>query len=92
MEKENLIPAKDFCMFHNIEYEFIHSLENSGLIRVTSIEHTPFIEPDELQKLEKLVRLHYDLEINVEGLETISYLLEKLERLQNELVRLRNKM
>ena len=90
MKKENLIPANDFCTIHDIEYTFIDSLQNSGLIRITSIEQTPFIEEEELEKLEKFVRLHYDLEINLEGLETISYLLEKMERLQKELLQLRN--
>lgn len=90
MNKDKLIPANDFCSYHNIEYSFIDSLENSGLIRITSVEHTPFIEEDELEKLEKFVRMHYELEINVAGLETISYLLEKMERLQKEVVRLKN--
>ena len=39
MENDELIPAEDFCMYHNIEYSFISSLEDSGLIRVTAVEH-----------------------------------------------------
>jgi chaperone modulatory protein CbpM len=90
MEKDELIPAKDFCLYHNIEYSFIHSLEDSGLIRVTAVEHTSYIPLDEIQKLEKFVRLHYDLEINIEGIETISYLLEKIEDMQKEILNLKN--
>ena len=47
---------------------------------------------DEIHKLEKFVRLHYDLDINIEGIETINHLLEKIEEMQKEIVRLRNKM
>lgn len=90
MASEELIPTKDFCIYHNIELSFIDSLENSGLIQVQSVEHTTYIHIDEMQKLEKFVRLHYDLDINVEGIETINYLLERMEELQNEILQLKN--
>ena len=92
MEQEELIPANDFCTHHHIEYSFISSLEDSGLISITSIEHSSFIHIDELNKLEKYVRLHYDLDINIEGIETINYLLERIEEMQREIVNLRNKL
>ena len=92
MEQEELIPAEDFCLHHNIEYSFISSLENSGLISVTSVKHSSFINLDEVGKLEKFVHLHYDLDINIEGIETINYLLEKIENMQSEIVKLRNKI
>ncbi|MEO6682471.1 MAG: chaperone modulator CbpM [Ginsengibacter sp.] len=91
MEHENLIAAKEFCMYHNIEYSFIHSLKDSGLISVTKVQKEVFIPEEEMQKVEKFIRLHYDLEINVEGLETIHYLLEKMEKLQEEIRSLKNK-
>jgi len=90
MEQEDLIPAEDFCIYHNIEYSFITTLEDSGLIRVTSVEKSTFIPSDDIQKLEKFVRLHYDLDINIEGIETINYLLEKIEGMQKEILQLKN--
>ena len=92
MENDELIPAKDFCIYHNIEYSFISSLEDSGLISITSVEHSSFIPVDEIQKLEKFIRLHYDLEINLEGIETINHLLEKIEGMQKEILELRNRI
>ncbi len=92
MKTAELIPAKDFCLHHKIEYSFISSLGNSGLINVTSVKRSTFIHIDEMKKLEKLVRLHYDLDINIEGLETINHLLDKIEDMQTEIVRLRNKL
>ena len=91
MEQDELIPVNDFCMYHNIEYSFINSLENSGLISVTSVQQSAFIPVDEVRKLEKFVRLHYDLDINLEGIETINYLLEKIEAMQEEILKLKNK-
>ena len=92
MEQEELIPVKDFCIHHNIEYSFISSLENSGLISITSVKRSSFIHVDEMHKLEKFVRLHYDLDINLEGIETINYLLERIELMQKEISTLRNKI
>ena len=92
MEKDELIPAKDFCIYHNIEYSFISSLQDSGLISITSVEHSMYIPADEIQKLEKYVRMYYDLDINLEGIETINYLLEKIENMQKEILQLKNKI
>jgi hypothetical protein len=92
MDKDELIPAEEFCMYHNIEYSFISSLEDSGLISVTAVAHSTYIPANEIQKLEKLVRLHYDLDINLEGIETIYHLLEKIEQMQKEILHLKNRI
>lgn len=92
MNYEELIPAKEFCIHHNIEYSFISSLVSSGLISITSVKSTAYIHPDEIDKVEKFIRLHYDLDINIEGIETISYLLEKIEQMQQEMMSLKNRM
>ncbi len=92
MKNENLVPAEDFCLHHNIEYSFISSLGESGIINVTSVQKSTFLEVDDLGKLEKFIRLHYDLQINLEGLETINHLLEKIENMQEELRLLQNRM
>jgi hypothetical protein len=92
MDRKELIPVKDFCIHHNIQYSFISDLKNSGLISVTSVKRSACINPDDINKLEKFVRMHYDLEINIEGIETIHYLLEKIEEMQKEIVNLRNKL
>lgn len=91
METNDLIPAEDFCHYYNVEASFINTLEHSGLIKITSIEHTQFLPLDEIRKLEKIIRLHYDLDINVEGIETIFHLLEKIETMQEEIRVLSNK-
>ncbi len=90
MQKDDLIPAEDFCIYHNIEYSFISSLEESGLINITLVEHSSYIPANEIQKLEKFIRLHYDLDINLEGIETIHHLLEKIEEMQKEIRHLKN--
>jgi hypothetical protein len=35
MQEENLIPANEFCLHHNIEVSFIDSLKEYGLVEFT---------------------------------------------------------
>jgi chaperone modulatory protein CbpM len=89
---EHLISTDEFCTHYNVEYSFISSLQQYGLIEVTTINENSFIDEDHIQNLEKLVRLHYDLEINLEGIEAISYLLQRVKNMQEEITVLRNRL
>ena len=75
MQTKNLIAVNEFCFNHNIEVSFINSLQQTGLIEVDFVEETPFIDADQLQQVEKFIRFYYDLDINLEGIETITHLL-----------------
>jgi len=75
MQTDSLIAVKDFCTNHNIEISFISSLQQSGLIEITTVEQTEFINTDQLPHLEKITRLYFELDINLEGIETITHLL-----------------
>jgi chaperone modulatory protein CbpM len=92
MQTEEMIPAEEFCIHHNIETSFIYSLKESGLIEVTTIEEKTFVPVNQLSHLEKLVRLYYDLDINLEGVETITYLLQRMHEMQQKIVQLSNKL
>ena len=92
MYKENLIPANEFCANHNIEISFIRSLQQNGLIEITTISETGYIHESQLQELEKIVRLYYELDINLEGIETITYLLKRINNMQDEITTLRNRL
>jgi hypothetical protein len=92
METAYLISLEEFCASHDIEISFITSLKDSGLIEITTIDEAVFIEADRLQQLEKFVRLYYELDINLEGIETINYLLQRISSMQAEIITLRNKL
>jgi hypothetical protein len=92
METEYLIAIDEFCTSHNIEISFISSLQQSGLIEVTTIKEEGFIVADQLQQLEKFIRLYYDLDINMEGIETITHLLRRISSMQDEIITLRNRL
>ena len=87
-----LISTDEFCTHYQVEYSFITSLQQNGLIEITTIDKHSFIDHDHLKNIERLVRLHYDLDINLEGIEAITYLLNKVKNMQDEIVALKNKL
>ena len=89
---DDLIAVNEFCVYHNIEISFINLLQQNGLIKISTIESKHFVEKEQLPQLEKFVHFHYDLDINLEGIETITYLLKRIENLQNEIVVLKNRL
>lgn len=92
METEQMIPASEFCMYHNIELSFIYSLNESGLIDITNIEENIFVSVSQLKHLETLMRLKDEMDINIEGIETISYLLQRMNDMQHHILQLTNKL
>jgi len=92
MNAQHLIAANDFCVYHHVEYTFIESLQEAGLVEVTVVNETTYIPDSELQKLEKMIRLHNDLEINVSGIGAITHLLQRIENMQEDLRGLKNKL
>ena len=92
MTNEEMVAAHEFCISHNVEISFLRSLGESGLLEITTIEETAFINRDHLAELEKLVRLHYDMDINLEGIETIQHLLQQIKTMQNEMNILKNRL
>jgi len=92
MQTEYLVEVNVFCTNHNIEVSFISSLEKTGLIQIKTIKETEFIDASQLKQLEKYIRFFYDLDINMEGIETVNHLLDRMNRLQEENIALKNKL
>ena len=89
MEQQDRIEVENCCTHYEIEISFFDSLEDAGLITVHKQEGRRYISHDDLNLLEKFIRLHYDLNINTEGLEAINHMLDRLRQLQSELLLLR---
>ncbi len=92
MKTEAIILSEAFCDYHHVEFTFIETLYNLGLIKLTSDEEKKFIHEEELSKLEQLIRLHQDLQINPEGLNAIFHLQEKIKMMQQEITFLKYRL
>jgi chaperone modulatory protein CbpM len=92
MQKECLIAVNEFCAIHKIEISFISSLQETGLIEVIVVNNDVFVDSEQLQQLEKIVQLYFELDINLEGIETIDHLLKQIKSLHDENIVLKNRL
>ncbi|MFD2518200.1 chaperone modulator CbpM [Salinimicrobium flavum] len=92
MDPKEYISVTEFCEYNHIQYSFINSLSEYGLLSVTIIEENEYIDHEQVRELEKMMRLHYDLEINLQGIDAINHLLNRVSEMQNEIRLLRNRL
>lgn len=78
------ISREELVKIYNIEITFFDSLAESGLLQTVEEHEVKYLLYDELPVFEKFANWHYDLEVNLPGLEMISHLLEKIEKLREE--------
>ncbi|RAV27477.1 chaperone modulator CbpM [Sinomicrobium soli] len=92
MSQRQLIEVTTFCTYHNIEITFIRELAEYDLVEIVNKEGKEFFYFDKIPGVEKFIRLHFDLKINMEGLSAVYHLLERIEDLQQEVRTLRNRV
>lgn len=92
MEKESWISIQQVCTHYNIAVSFMDSLQEHGLIEITTIEHTQVIPIDKIKDIERIWHMHEELEINLPGIEAITHLLQQMESMQLELIALKNRL
>ena len=78
------ISREELVRIYDIEITFFDSLEESGLLKTENDNEVKYLLYDELPAFERFANWHYDLEINLPGLEVIHRLLNKMEALQAE--------
>lgn len=92
MENNRLIAIEHLCAHYQIEVSFVHALNDYGLITVIRSEEGQFVEEDHLADIEKMMRLHYELDINMAGIDAIGHLLKRLHESQRDIQRLKNRL
>lgn len=92
MEQTDIIVLDEFCASHQVEISFVRSLEEYGLVQTIIVNEALCVPGNELSKLEQIVRLHQELNINSEGIDVIINLLQRIENMQKEINGLRSKL
>ena len=92
MKEAHYIPTQTLCSHYNVEISFIDALNKMGLIQIEIIESSQFIHQDQIGDLEKIIRLHHELNVNLEGIDVVFNLLEKERALRSELNALKNRL
>lgn len=92
MNNEQLIPTQEICAYYQVALSFIRELHDHELLEIKTIEETTFVETDRLNDLERFIRLHYDMDVNLEGIEVVDHLLRQLEEVQDQVKQLKNRL
>ncbi len=84
MENQKLILVDTLCVYYELELSFFESLEEIGLIFLIREEEKIFLPEEKVTDLEKVLRLYKELDINLEGIDVIFNLIQKVESLKEE--------
>lgn len=78
------ISIEEIIRIYKIDNSFLDQLIDSELLHPETENSAKYIIYEELSHLERFVNWHYDLDINLPGIEIISKLLKQLTDLQTE--------
>lgn len=92
MIKENFIAVSHLCAHHTVKLSFFIELNEIGLIEIKTIEESHYIHEDTIADVEKMIRLHLDLNLNIEGIDVVFNLLNRVDNLEIEVNELQNRL
>ena len=92
MNLDNLITINNLCENYKIEISFLSNLKDFDLIEIVTIEQVQYIHQDKINDLEKIIRIHNELGVNMEGIDVVFKMLSKINELENELNSVRNRL
>ncbi|MFN3019449.1 chaperone modulator CbpM [Chryseobacterium sp. TY3] len=78
------ISIEEIIRIYNVDHSFVHALIDSELLHPQTENSVQYIIHDELSDFEKFMNWHYDLEVNLQGIEIINDMLRKVRHLQTE--------
>ena len=86
----DLVIVSEYCQKCHIDPSFIVMLEEGGLIDINVMDDgEKYLLSSQLRDLEQYTRMYYDLSINIEGIEAIHHMLDRMRNLQDEISLLR---
>lgn len=88
----DLIIVSEYCRICHIDPSFLYMLEKGGLIEIDSVEGESYLSTSQLYDVERYTRMYYELSINVEGIDVIHHLLDKISSMQKEMSHLKSKL
>ena len=92
MKAIKFIPLVELCSHYKVETSFFKELNEAGLIEITTIEKVSCLHQDNINDVEKMIRIHHELNVNIEGIDVVFNLLHKVDDLQSEINAVRNRL
>ncbi len=92
MSNKKYIQLSELCIHYRIEMTFFEQLKDYDLIEVVTIEDSSCISEEMVGDLEKMIRMHEELDLNFEGIDAVFKLLKRIEVLEDELNHTRSRL
>lgn len=89
MEKR-YIKITEYCRNQKIEISFLIDLKREGILKIQKHEEIEYLHENDLPEIEMFARWHYDLGINLEGIDAMRHMLQKIKELQQKVHELEN--
>ncbi|MCB9201911.1 MAG: MerR family transcriptional regulator [Flavobacteriales bacterium] len=88
MESKELINIKSIILYHKVDEDFISQVESFQLIDIIIKDTDKYIHTKQLPVLERVIRLHYELKVNMEGIDVIGNMMDKMEDMKERIRKL----
>jgi len=92
MVTKDKISVKQLCIHYDIPISFVKALSEFELVEILTIQEIQYISITQIRTIEKLIHWHYELDINMEGMDVVYNLLKQIESLQDEIITLDNRL
>jgi len=92
MKEQDLIPIGTLCEQYRLKLSFFEEMGEIGLIELTVYKGGKHLHQDSLHQVEKILRIHRELRVNLEGVDVVMNILQRQEQLRQELLRVQNRL
>lgn len=82
MEAKEFIPVINLCTHYEVAVSFFDELHDIGLIKIVAVEQKPCLHCDHLNRVERIIRIYKELNVNIEGIDVIFNLLDRIKELE----------
>lgn len=86
------IKITEYCANEKIETSFIFDLGREGIVQIERQEETDYLNEEDLSDIEMFTRWHYDLGVNLEGIDAMRHMLQRIKDMQQEIRNLQQKL
>lgn len=92
MEIKEFIPVSNLCTHYEVTISFFDELHDIGLIKIVAVEQKPCLHCDHLNRVERIMRIYKELNVNIEGIDVIFNLLDRIKVLETKLQSTQSKL
>lgn len=92
MKTDKFLLITEICQYYHIESDFFEEIEYHQLLEIHQISGQKFIHQKQLNRLEKILRLHDELDLNLQGIDVVFGMMKRIEKLEKELRQAKSKL